>query len=228
VATPVSTAPFPPELSSELNAVVQRYEAAARVQRAAMLGAQMEMELDGRFTKLREQGRMRVLRTISKLGEMGLVIIDAFKGDNRVKTQLIARYLELDEQTKAYGAMPIATKDYEFQIKAILKRSSQSIYVFAVSPHKNGSDKFRGELWVDGATGMPLREAGRMVKSPHLLLTNVRFARDYELQDGISILKHFESSTTVRLPGVGSAELEVDFSNFSRMTAEQPAREERL
>jgi len=66
------------------------------------------------------------------------------------------------------------------------------------------------------------------VKSPNLLLTNLRFARDYELQDGVSVVKHFQSSTDVRLLGVGSAELDVNFSNFSRIAAEQPAREERL
>jgi hypothetical protein len=228
VATPVSTTSFPPELSSELNSVVERYVAAAQTQRNAMLGAQMEMKIDGRFTKLRESGQMRVMRTISRLGEMGIDILDAFKGDNRVKTELIARYLEAEEKTKAYGAMLIGPKDYEFKIKAIIKRGDQTTYVFEVDPRRGGTDKFRGELWVDGATGMPLREAGHLVKSPSIWLTNLRFARDYELHDGISVVKHFQSSTDVRLLGVGSAELDVNFSNFSRNPTEQPAREERL
>ena len=227
VATPVSTTSFPSELSAELNDVVQRYVAATQMQRNAMLGGQIEMDIEGRFTKLREQGRMRVLRTITLAGEMPSKMLE-FTGDNRIKTELIARYLEAEEKTKAYGAMTIAPKDYEFNIKAILKRNGQSVYVFEVSPRKNDADRFRGELWVDGATGMPLREAGRLVKSPHLLLTNLRFARDYELHDGVSIVKHFQSSTDIRLLGVGSAELDVSFSNFSRVSAEQPAREERL
>ncbi len=228
LASPVPTPGFPPELSAELNSVVERYVDAAQVQRNAMLGAQMEMQIDGRFTKLRESGQMRVLRTISRVGEMVFNQIGAFTGDNRVKTQLIARYLEAEEQTKAYGAMMIVPKDYEFRIKAILRNPKASTYVFEVNPHKKGTDKFRGELWVDGATGMPLREAGQLAKSPSIWLTNLRFARDYELQDGISVLKHFKSTTDVRVLGVGAAELDVNFSNFSRTVAEQTPREERL
>jgi hypothetical protein len=75
---------------------------------------------------------------------------------------------------------------------------------------------FRGELWIDGSTGMPLREAGQLVKSPNILLTNLRFTRDYELQDGVAMVKHFRSSTDVRLLGIGRAELVIDFSNFSK------------
>lgn len=228
VASPVSTSSFPPELSTELNDVVKRYVAATYIQRNAMLGAQMEMEIDGRFTKLREQGTMRVLRTINRLGVMGIDILNDFKGDNRIKTELIARYLDEEDKAKAYGATTISPEDYEFKIKAILKHNGQTTYIFDVNPRKNDAGRFRGELWVDGATGMPLREAGQLVKSPHLLLTNLRFARDYELRDGISIVKHFRSSTDIRLLGVGSAELDVAFSNFSRSTAEQAGLGERL
>jgi hypothetical protein len=209
-----------------LSAVVQRYVAATKVQRNAMLGAQMEMEIDGRFTKLREEGTMRVLRTITDLGVMGVQILSDFKGDNRIKTELIARYLEAEDKEKAYGAITISPEDYDFKAVAIIKRNNQTIYMFDVKPHKKEAGRFRGELWVDGATGMPLREAGQLVKSPHLLLTNLRFARDYELQDGIAVVKHFHSSTDIRLLGVGTAELDIAFSNFSRpnAVAERTAR----
>jgi hypothetical protein len=225
-ATPVTTA-FPPELSGELQEVVQRYVLAAERQRQAMLGVQMEMQIDGRFTKLREEGRMRVMRTISKLGELGIKVLE-FSGDNRVKTELIARYLDEEQKAKAYGAMSILPQDYDFAVKAILRRAGDTTYVFDVTPRKGGAGKFRGEVWVDGKTGMPLREAGQMIKSPHLLLSNLRFRRDYELRDGVAVVKHFTSSTDVRLLGVGRAELDVVFSNFSRTSGEPAGREERL
>ncbi len=219
IASPVASK-FPPDLTPELNDVVQRYVSATEKQRKAMLGVQMEMEIDGRFTKLNEQGRMRVMRTISKLGELSMKMVE-FVGDNRIKTELIARYLDEEQKAKAYGAITIAPADYEFEIKAILKHGGQSTYVFDVTPRKNDPGRFRGELWVDGETGMPLREAGQMVKSPHLLLANLRFARDYELHDGIAVVKHFQSSTDVRLLGVGRAELDVTFSNLSQAPAEK-------
>jgi hypothetical protein len=225
LAKPVAS--FPSDLTPELNSVVQRYVTATARQREAMLGVQLEMEIDGRFTKLKEQGRMRVLRTISKLGELGVKVLE-FTGDNRIKTELIARYLDEEQKAKAYGAMTIAPSEYQFEIKAILKHAGQSTYIFDVSPYKNDSGKFRGELWVDGATGMPLRESGQMVKSPHLLLANLRFTRDYELRNGVAFVKHFQSSTDVRLLGVGRAELDVNFGNVSPAPAEQANRDEKL
>jgi hypothetical protein len=137
LAKPVTSA-FPPNLSPELNSVVDRYVSATAKQREAMLGVQMEMDIDGRFTKLKEEGRMRVLRTISKLGELGIRVLE-FTGDNRIKTELIARYLDEEQKAKAYGAMTIAPADYDFEIKAILKRGGQSTYVFDVTPSDKGA-----------------------------------------------------------------------------------------
>jgi hypothetical protein len=196
--------------------VIQRYLAASAQQRETMLGGQMEMEIDGRFTKLHEEGRMKALRTISRVGELGLKTLVDFTGDNRVKKYLIGKFLEEEEKSKAFGAMKITPQDYDFKIRLITRRNGQSTYVFGVSPRRGGAGMFRGELWIDGSTGMPLREAGQLVKSPNILLTNLRFTRDYELQDGVAMVKHFRSSTDVRLLGIGRAELDIDFSNFSK------------
>lgn len=226
LAKPVAIA-FPPELSPELNTVVERYVAATSKQREAMLGVQLEMDIDGRFTKLKEEGRMKVMRTISKLGELGIRVLE-FTGDNRIKTELIARYLDEEQKAKAYGAMTIAPEDYEYAITAILKRDGKSTYVFDVKPRNGGAGKFRGELWVDGATGMPLKESGQMVKSPSIFLANLRFTREYELRDGIAYVTHFTSSTDVRLLGVGRAELDITFGKVTPAPTEQAARDDRL
>lgn len=216
---------FPPDLSPELNNLIERYVNAAQKQRDAMLGAQVEMEIDGRFTNLKESGRMRVLRSISKVGELGTKMLD-FNGDNRVKSQLISRFLEEEQKSKAYGAMAITPQNYDFDIKAVVTHDAKKTYVFDVKPKKKNMGSFRGELWIDGATGMPLREAGQFVKSPSVFLTNLRFARDYELLDGISVVKHFQSSTDVRLLGIGRAEINIDFSNFSRSAPDASAHAE--
>lgn len=227
VATPVSTSAFPTELSSELQGVLERYQSATKKQHEAMSGVQLDMEIDGRFTKLREHGQMNVVGAISKAdGEMSFDKM-VFTGDNRVKTQLIARYLEQEQKAK-YGAMNITAVDYEFKVGAILKQDTRTTYIFEVNPRKKSGDKFRGELWVDGATGMPLREAGEFAKKPDLLLTKPRFSRDYELHDGISVISRFQTSTDVYIPGVGTAVLDVIFRNYSRNTAEQNQREQRL
>lgn len=209
-------APAPDSLAPEIEDVLARYQTATEKQRKSMLGVQMEMDIDGRFTKLQETGRMRGLRTISKLGELTWKTID-FTGDNRVKNELIARFVGQEEKDKAYGAMILTPQDYEFKLGAVLKDGDQTIYQFDVKPRKNAPGRIKGEIWIDGKTGMPLREAGILVKSPSVWLTNLRFTRDYELRDGVSIVKSFKSSTDVRLLGVGRAELDVDFKNFSRI-----------
>ena len=81
---------------------------------------------------------------------------------------------------------------------------------------------FKGELWVDTETGMPVRESGQFVKSPSVFLKKIAFVRDYELQDnGVSIPAHIESMVDTRI--VGRAELEISFSKFTRPTGDDDA-----
>lgn len=208
--------PLPDNLSPEVEDVLARYQTATEKQRKSMLGMQMEMDIDGRFTKLQEQARMRGMRIIGKLGDLAWKTID-FTGDIRVKNELIARFLAQEQKDKAYGAMILTPRDYEFRLGAIIKDGDRTIYQFDVKPRKNAPGRIKGEIWVDGKTGMPLREAGMLVKSPSVWLTNLRFTRDYELRDGVSVVKSFKSSTDVRILGVGRAELDINFKNFSRV-----------
>ncbi|MEO8100241.1 MAG: hypothetical protein ABI811_21245 [Acidobacteriota bacterium] len=220
IAAPVTPSPtgFPAELSDELQEVLQRYADAAKMQRATMLGSTMEVEIDARLTKLKEQGHMHLVQTINSDAESSVSGV-MFTGDDRVRKEVIARYLTEEQGAKKFGAMTIAPQDYDYKIRAILKHNGERMYVFDVEAKKRVAGQFRGELWLDGKTGMPLREAGQLVKSPNIFLTNLRFARDYELKDGMSVVKHFSSSAEIRLLGVGRAELDIHYTNFSRAVA---------
>jgi hypothetical protein len=85
--------------------------------------------------------------------------------------------------------------------------------ILQITPRKKAIGLFKGELWVDSETGMPVREAGQFVKSPSVFLKKIAFVRDYELQDGMSIPAHIESKVDTRV--VGLAELQISFSNFT-------------
>ncbi|MEP7353447.1 MAG: hypothetical protein ABI824_09485 [Acidobacteriota bacterium] len=205
-------------MAAELESVMARYLTAVSRQQDAMLGAEMEVDIDGRLVDLKEEGRMRVKRIISKAGAITFDFL-GFNGDERVKKELIQRYLEQDQKARNYGAMSVTPVDYDFKIRAIVTKNvgtpeARTVYVFGVEPRKKEMGLFRGEVWVDGPTGMPLKEAGQIVKSPSHFLTDILFVRDYDLLDGISIVKHFESSAKVRLLGVGRALLDINFSNF--------------
>ena len=45
-------------------------------------------------------------------------------------------------------------------------------------------------------------------------MKKIEFVREYEIQDGVAIPKHLESTADVRI--VGRAELSIDFSNFTK------------
>jgi hypothetical protein len=73
---------------------------------------------------------------------------------------------------------------------------------------------------------MPVREAGRFVKNPSVFLKKIEFVRVYEIREGVSYPTHIQSTAEVRM--FGKAELNIDFSNFTRSEpadAEQEAPE---
>ncbi len=214
-----ATQAFPREFAEELEAVLARYEAAVPRQHQAMLGANIVADYEARFTELHEQGRWRLLKSISRVGDVTFRAISAFAGDDRVRKELILRTMEEEQKSRAYGAIPVTTADYKFSINAILRKGSGKIYVYDVKPKRKAPGLFEGQVEIDGETGMPLRESGRLVKNPHWILNNVRFRRDYELRGGVSVVKYFESRLNVRFLGIGQAEVIARYSDY------QPAGE---
>lgn len=205
-----------PSQQSEVQGVISRYLEAVPRQKEAMLGAEMEVEIGGRFPKFEESGSLKVLRTISKVGQITFKAISDFSGADRVKKELITRYLSEEQEKQGYGALDILPIDYDFRIKAIVTRhantpEAERTYVFDVVPRRNAEGLFKGELWLDGETGMPLRESGELVRNPHVVITRFAFVRDYELRDGVSVIKRMEGRVNVRF--YGRAELDIDFGD---------------
>lgn len=209
-----------------LNNVVNRYVAAQQAQQDALKGARMEVEIDAQLPSLEKKGKLKVLRVISKFGKIAFDPIGQFIGDPIVKTQVITKYLELEQNEREKGSIAITPANYKFQINAIITQDNQQgqqqqIYIFKLTPRRKAIGLFKGELWLDGATGMPLKETGQMVKSGSAWLKSIRFVRDYEMRDGISVLKHLQSTVDVRV--VGKAELSANYSNPTWQEDEQTA-----
>jgi hypothetical protein len=76
---------------------------------------------------------------------------------------------------------------------------------------------FKGELWVDGQTGLPVHESGQFVKNPSAFIKRIVFARDYETRDGLNLPAHVHSTVESRL--AGRAELDIRFSSPSQPDA---------
>lgn len=205
------------ESDSVADSYVERYLEASKTQKEALRGVQMEVSLDARLPRLEKRGRLRALRTISKLGMITYKAL-GFSGDNMIKNQVIARYLDGESQTRDIG---ITRANYKFKYKGQTELDGRKICVLQVTPRRKVVGLFRGELWLDAETAMPVRESGRFVKSPSVFLKKIQFVRDYEIQNGVSVPKHVESTADVRV--LGRAELSIEYSNLSRQELAEDA-----
>src|SRR5271155_5344747 len=78
-------------------AILERYFSAQRDQQSALRGATMEVFINASVPKLKKDGRLHALRSISKLGKITYRTL-GFAGDNSVKKEVIARYLSAEVQ----------------------------------------------------------------------------------------------------------------------------------
>jgi hypothetical protein len=192
--------------------IVDKYLGATKVQQEKMRGLQMDVNIDAKIPSLKEHGTMQALRVVSHLGQILYQHMD-FVGDQRIKKDVIARYLEAETEARDSGAIAINPTNYKFQLKGRLTQSEQLIYIFKLTPKKKKQGLFKGELWLDSATGMPVREAGELVKTPSIFLKKVVFVRDYLIKDGVALPSHIQSTVDTRV--VGRAELSIDFTNYA-------------
>jgi hypothetical protein len=190
--------------------IIHRYMEAKQTQQAALRGAQMQVDILAKLPRLEKQGTLRALRTISKFGKITYKAL-GFSGDNTVKNEVITRYMA--EEAKSQDAA-ISPANYKFKYKGRSEREGRQVQLFQIIPRKKALGLFRGELWLDADTAMPVREAGQSVKTPSVFLKKMEFVQDYEIRDGVAFPKHFQGTADVRM--IGRAELSIDFSNFTR------------
>ena len=162
----------------------------------------MEVDIDANIPRLKKSGRMQAWRFISKLGQITYRVL-RFEGDSTVKRDVIARYLAAEQEArKQYpAALAISPDNYRFKYKGTADYAGRTAHVLQVTPKQKRVGLFRGELWIDSQTYLPLREWGEMVKSPSVFLKNVYFVRDYYIQDGMAVPRRVLSDISTRLVG---------------------------
>jgi hypothetical protein len=173
----------------------------------------MDIDIDAELPKLKKHGRFHALRKITKLGQ---IIYDRlnFQGDNTVKKEVIARYLQAEKQARNEysSSMAINPANYKFKYAGMTDYAGRTAYVLQVTPREKRMGLYKGELWIDESTSLPLREWGELVKNPSVFLKNVYFVRDYYISDGVSIPRRLISDVDTRL--VGKAQLTIWFDNY--------------
>ena len=205
----LAAAPSPAPIS-----VVENYAAMASDQNARLLGASMEVDVEASLPRLKKHGELSALRHISKLGRITYEVLH-FEGDNTIKSSVIARYLAADAQAQGNEAPSLAVTplNYRFKYKGRANQDGREVYIFAVTPKGKRIGLFKGELWLDVQTCLPVREAGRLVKNPSIFLRRIEFVREYDIHDGVAVPRSIWSIVDTRV--VGKAELVVHFHDVS-------------
>jgi hypothetical protein len=203
----VAEAPAPRE-------ILDHYIRALAEEKAQPQDLTMDVQIDAQLPRLRKRGSLHALRFVSRVGRIVYRRL-RFEGDDTVKKEVIARYLSAEQEAESnYKRTPDVTPEhYKFAYKGTTDYAGRQAYVFRVTPRRKGAGVFEGELWVDGATYLPLREWGELVKSPSVLVKNVYFVRDYYLYQGRSVPRRIISAVDTRL--VGKAEITIWFDHFS-------------
>jgi len=200
--------------------VLEKYIEVTQAQRDHLRGVKMDIDISAELPKLKKKGRLWGLRTITRLGQ---ITYDAlrFEGDNTVKKEVIARYLAAESDVDPKKAPPITPQFYKFRYKGLVERVGKTVYMFQLTPKKKLAGTFKGELWLDKDTCLPLRESGRLSKNPSVFIKRFEFVRTYAIEDGLSIPKQTLGTVETRL--WGKAEVQIDFSNFEKVDAEPAA-----
>lgn len=202
--------------SPEEEKILNNYLSAQEQQREKMKGVQMEVEIDAAIPRLAKKGTMQALRVVSNIGK---ITYDAlrFDGDNTVKKEVIARFLAREAQGSAEPdpKITITPENYKFKVKGLQTKEDHDVYVMEVKPKKKRVGVFKGEIWLDPATYLTVREAGRFVKSPSIFLKKIEFVREFAIRDGFSVPTKMTSYADTRI--VGRTELNISYRNFTKI-----------
>jgi hypothetical protein len=208
-ATGEPSAPMDPAASE----VLERYVKAMQLQESHPQAVSMDVDMDADLPKLKKHGRFHAFRFITRVGQ---VFYDKrrFEGDSTIKKEVIGRYLQAEKSAQSeYGAaVSVTPANYKFKYKGMADYAGRPAYVFEVSPKKKEIGLYKGELWVDKETDLPLRQWGELVRNPSMFLKNVYFVRDYQIYDGVSVPRRLISDVSTRL--VGNAHLVIWYENY--------------
>ena len=190
---------------------MQRYLAASKEQSRQLRDVEMNVEIDASIPKLNRKGKLSALRGIGRLGQITYKAI-TFQGDDSIKRDVIARYMQAEVEASQKPGLGIEAANYKFRYADHHVNGDWELYLFELTPKQKKPGLFRGWIWLEAKSAMPVREEGEFVKSPSVFLRRISFTRDYLVQDGVSVPSSIRSTIETRI--VGKAEIEVRYSNM--------------
>jgi hypothetical protein len=201
-----------PALDPVATDILDRYVKAMQMQESHPQAVSMDVDMDADLPKLKKHGRFHAFRFITRVGQ---IFYDKrrFEGDGTIKKEVIGRYLQAEKDAKSgYGsALAVTPANYKFKYKGTTDYAGRTAYVFQVNPKHKQIGMYKGEIWIDKETELPLRQWGELVRNPSLFLKNVYFVRDFMIYDGVSVPRRLISDVSTRL--FGNAHLTIWYEN---------------
>jgi hypothetical protein len=198
--------------------ILDKYVQATQNHEDDLRGASMDVDIDASVPKLKEHGKLRALRKISKVGQITYRVL-GFQGDNTIKNQVIGRYLQAEQQGQGDNSLAVTPANYKFKFKGEKTTADgKQVYCFQVSPRKKKVGLFKGEVDLDTATYLPVFEKGRFVKNPSFFFKKVDFERTFTVKDGVAVPQNMSSTIDARL--IGKVQLNINYSHFTPNAAD--------
>ncbi len=180
--------------------VLDRYLTRSTAQRDHLKGTVAQVNIEAEVPRLNKKGRLSALRHISSLGRLTYDVL-RFEGDNSVRNHVIARYLAAEVNETGERSIGVTPENYKFSYKGRREFDGRAAYLFELKPRAKRKGLFKGTLWIDAETCLPVREAGRLVKNPSVFIKRVEFTRDYRIQDGRAMVARLETTVQTRIAG---------------------------
>ncbi len=209
------------EEQPEWRKLLERYLQNVQRDRTLLRDVTMEVQIQAELPRLKKSGRLWAIRSISRLGEVTYRAL-SFIGDNTVKNDVIARFIKAEVDASGEEkrrSIAITTENYKFRYVGSYGAPGWRLHLFQLTPRQRRVGLFEGWVWVEEESALPVREAGRLVKSPSVFLKRVEFQRDYDIRQGIAVPAQLVTNIQTRL--VGPANIQVTFGNV-KFNGQQP------
>jgi len=127
-----------------------------------------------------------------------------FTGDNFVKTNVIARLLQ-SEVNRVRNQQQFATAinwtNYKISYRGTTQIDDRLVHVYQLKPRKRRVGLFEGRMFLNAFNGSLVRNEGRLVKTPSVVLKTVEFVQDYVDIGAFTFPKHAHSVASTRVIG---------------------------
>ena len=202
---------FVDDTSGQSSEIIGRYLQATHLDSIKSANLPLQVEIEASIPKWNQHGQMKALRKISSVGKITYRVL-GFQGDNAIKNQVIARYLQAEQQGQDDKTLALSPANYKFKLKGRKsKEDGNNVYVFQVCPRQKRIGLFKGELWLDATSYLPVLEKGILVRNPSVFFRHVQFERNFAVLNGSLVPARTSSVISTRL--VGKVNLSIAYSS---------------